>query len=149
MAYDVSMAELTPQARLARRSLLALMMAMVLAGSVAAAWLMERAGRRRVEAGAEVIADLRARGLADEWPQELQIDWYLLRASARRVGWRAIARWRIGNGDLAGTDIMVHLEGFGMEQWVLSPDMTRGRYSSEERFGRETGSTDILLEGGW
>ncbi len=142
------MTEMTQPPRFARRSLLAAIMAVVLVGAVAAAWLMERAGQRRVDAGAKVIADLRSKGLADGWPRELRIDWYLTRVSAKPVGWRALARWRTDDGDLAGTDIMVYPEVFVMEQWVLSPDMSRGEYSSVEQAGRGAGTTDILLEAG-
>ena len=132
-----------------RRSLLALLMAGVLAATVAAAWVLDAAAGRRRRRGAEIVAHIRSRGLEAFWPESTRIDWYLIRGREAPVGWRASARWRSGSGGFAGVALEVYSAGYGREEWALNGDATAGDYAAVSQSRRHGPSaTDIAFADG-
>ena len=121
-----------------RRSLLALMMAIILAGSVAAAWLLQGSAGRRINAGEAVIADIRGKGLSHFMDDVPRTDWYLLNLNDRPVGWKASAVWRTDTEAFAGVGCAASATGASKETWVLSNDARSGNYVAVSEGGSVT-----------
>ncbi|MCK4626960.1 MAG: hypothetical protein KAV00_16730 [Phycisphaerae bacterium] len=134
----------------ARRGLLAVLMLVVLSGSVGIAWMLERRSDKKTEAGAQIIRQIREKGLGNYWPDKLQIDWFLVQAYGETIGWKASARGEIANGKFVGVNMEVlPNRRHSHEIWTLNPDATIGTYHAD--FRAADGSdfkTDIFLKDG-
>ena len=125
-----------------RRSVLAALMMVLLAGSVGAAWWVSASRHFDPQAGVDMLAGIREKGLSAFWSDKRVQDWYLLRTpDGRLVGWRAV--WRTpaqGEYDYAGGTIeqvgtsatpqMVTLE----RSWKLDGSGSAGAYQNVQRF---------------
>ncbi len=134
----------------ARRGLLAVLMLVVLTGSVGIAWMLERRSDRKIEAGAEIIRQIREKGLGNYWSDKLQIDWFLVQAYGETIGWKASARGKIANGKFVGVNMQIlQNRGHSHEIWALNPDATIGIYHADFRTA-DGGDfkTDISLKDG-
>ncbi len=106
----------------------------VLLASVGAAWMIissHRAHwRHAATRGAELIAKIRQKGLAEYWGSKPLEDWYLLRdPQDQPVGWRYASR-ESADGGYAGKFVR-RLQGSKYSDvWQLDPGATTGTYSS-------------------
>lgn len=75
-----------------RRTLLTLVMVAVLGAAAAAAWLLQVSSAGRACAGAEIIRQIRSRGLSHYWDDNPRIDWYLIPSGSAVRGWQAMVR---------------------------------------------------------
>ena len=129
-----------------RRGLLAGLMLVVLVASVGIAWMLERRSDKKTEAGAQIIRQVREKGLGNYWSDKLQIDWFLVQAYGETIGWKASAKGKIANGNFVGVDIeIVPNRSHSHEIWTLNPDATIGNYHAEDSNGYKT---DISLKDG-
>jgi hypothetical protein len=134
----------------ARRGLLAVLMLVVLVGSVGIAWMLERRSDKKTEAGAQIIRHIREKGLGNYWSDKLQIDWFLVQAYGETIGWKASARGKIPNGKFVGVNMEVlPKRSRSHEIWTLNPDATIGTYHAEVNV-TDSGwfKTDISLKDG-
>ncbi len=132
----------------ARRLLLALLLVGVLAAAVAAAWVMDLRARRRVWRAADIMAEIRSRGLGAFWPERAVVEWYLRQDPRGPIGWRATARWATRDGGFAGVDLLIDRSGSGVEQWTLDPSAGRGTYDATAQDETSYSRTQVLLTDG-
>ena len=134
----------------ARRGLLAVLMLVVLTGSVGIAWMLERRSDKKTEAGAQIIRQIREKGLGNYWSDKLQIDWFLVQAYGETIGWKASARGEIANEKFVGVIIeVIPNRSHSHEIWTLNPDATIGTYHAEVLLTDGSGyKTDISLKDG-
>ena len=121
-----------------QRSLLAVVMLVILAGSVGAAWLLVHRG----SAASAVLEEMRSKGLATYWGQQHQTLFYLISDGNRPVGWIVRRQGPAENG-YSGQDI-VGPSG-SSSKWTLSNDATTGQYLSVAYSDRRKIETDTTL----
>ena len=116
-----------------KRSLLALVLAVVLALAVLLAWSVGQGPRARVQAGEAMLADLHQYGLARDWGDALQVEWFMVYhgREADPRGWKVTVRGPAGEGSYAGLSLWTQGGGkYTFEQWSLNADATRGVYAA-------------------
>ena len=135
-----------------RKVPLAALMVAILAASVGVAWLLQVSSARHARAAAEILRQIRARGLSHYWGQDDSIDWYLIYSSSAVQGWQAVIRERTPEGNFRGLSTVVTVDPRTRSQtrktanWILNPDATIGRYEGLVTTGRlEKSRTSILL----
>ncbi len=121
--------------QVSRQSLLSLAMLGVLLASVGAAWMIissHRAHWREAAVrGAELIADIRAKGLGEYWTDHPVEDWYLLRdPQDQPIGWRYASRTP-ATGGYGGRLVNRFQANKYREAWQLDAGAITGTYSSE------------------
>ncbi|MCK4624220.1 MAG: hypothetical protein KAV00_02840 [Phycisphaerae bacterium] len=157
----------------ARRGLLAVLMLAVLLASVSIAWLLERKSTIKAHAGAQIIGEIRAKGLKHYWPEKSQIDWFLIQSNGNTIGWKASVRVKSAarpgsppldklgttlsnaegpksDGNFIGVDVEVVPKQHSLHEiWTLNADATAGTYHADLRSAGGKGfKTDILLNDG-
>ncbi len=134
----------------ARRGLLAVLMLVVLAGSVGIAWVLERQSDKKTDAGAEIIRQIREKGLGNYWSDGLQADWFLVQAYGETIGWKASAWGAFVKGNFVGVTIeVIPNRSRSHEIWMLNPEATIGTYHAEILLTDGSGfKTDISLKDG-
>ena len=115
-----------------RRAALAAVMLLVLLAAGGLAWLLQSTSSRRVRAAAEILAQIRERGLENIWGEDLRINWYLAMKNELVVGWRAVATGRSEDGDFLGVDVSAASGRSNLlcERWRLNADATDGSYQA-------------------
>ncbi len=130
-----------------RQSLLSIAMLGVLLLSIGAAWMIISSHRARwrqsAERGAELMADLRSKGLAEYWTDQTVSDWYLYRdAQDRPAGWRYTKRSPTTEGYGGRTVHWPTKTSRYTELWRLDARATTGTYLSEVT---DMPTTEIVL----
>ena len=132
---------ITAKQSLPRRRLLTLLMVAVLCAAVAAAWLLQVSSAGRARAGAEIIRQIRSRGLSHYWDDNPRIDWYLIPSGSAVRGWQAVVRERAEEGHFHGWKVSFIVNPAGtakrtiVEEWILNADATRGEYQGSVTVG--------------
>lgn len=117
-----------------RRVLLSVLMLAVLAAAIGGAWLLQVGSTQRARAGAEIIRQIRSKGLAHYWDDGPRIDWYLRTDKSQPRGWRATVRQRTAEGNFRGWMVNLRAAPGGaasetiVEAWVLNEAATQGSY---------------------
>ena len=117
-----------------RSPLLAPVLLAILAASVAAAWWATGLHKGQSQRGAEIVAEIRDRGLGHFWP-DASVHWYVIHRGQDRVGWEARSVTPTGGGNYEGLTARVMIraaESSTWEQWALSADARRGVYVAGE-----------------
>jgi len=111
--------------------LIAVVMLGVLVLTVAAAWLLVQTRGAGIDRGANLLADVRERGLSAFWGEQPHEAWFLFTsADGEPLGWRRSLRIRVQDGYL-GEDQAVLTNGTQWrEGWQITDDALVGRYSS-------------------
>lgn len=132
-----------------RRALLALFMLAVLLATLAGAWWFQQRAQRRVQAGSDIVRDIRAQGLGAFWPEALHVDWYLARSGKQEVGWRADVVARIDSDRWSGMQLDVRPKYQAVQNWELNRDATVGIYHGQVGTRQAIASdTSVVLEDG-
>ena len=138
-----------------RRTLLTLVMVAVLGAAAAAAWLLQVSSAGRARAGAEIIRQIRSRGLSHYWDDNPRIDWYLIPSGSAVRGWQAMVRERAEEGRFHGWKVSFIADPAGtvrqtiVEEWILNADATRGEYQGSVTVaGFEKLWTNTVLDDG-
>jgi len=108
--------------------MLAVLMLVLLAGSVGAAWLVARARHYDPQVAVDILADIRAKGLHSFWSDAQVENWYVVYNQAgRRAGWYVDRRRRMPDGTFAGERVRVYQGRLTEESWKLSDDARRSK----------------------
>ncbi len=134
----------------ARRAVMTALMVALLGLTVLGAWALQAPPARRVRAAARMLRKLRPEGHNQDWPEEVRIDWYLVRAGASSVGWTGVVTGRTLDGNCAGIRVEVRPdeEFRSVESWRLNPNATAGSYQAVTQLGRQHLRTRIDLKKG-
>ena len=116
-------------------ALLSVIMLGVLLASVFVAWLLVRHARAHGDAGARVLAEIRARGLDAFWGEQPAVQWYLVRSEEADLGWRVRFRARRVIGGFEGLHVSFDKTPAGgrlqWKTWSLTADATEGTYLAD------------------
>ena len=102
----------------------------VLLASVALAWVFTLGPRQRVTTAKDILADIRANGLAKHWGEGLHTQWGIVYEGGRPDAWQCIVRGRLDSGEYVGMVLNMTGGAFDMEEWRLNADATAGSYGA-------------------
>ncbi|MDY6913688.1 MAG: hypothetical protein SVT52_04435 [Planctomycetota bacterium] len=113
-----------------RRTVRSVVLLGVLLGSVAVAWWLVRSRSGYQHRGADILAQIRSRGLDAFWKEEQAIEWFAIRSDKELIGWRAMARFRRPDKGFEGISIAFTPKGSirSWEHWSLNADATENNY---------------------
>jgi len=109
------------------------LMLVLLAGAVAAAWLVSEARYYDPRAAVDLLADIRRQGLGSYWPDEPSENWYLVYGpQGRAVGWSVERRVGRADGGFAGARIEEYDGVLSIERWQLDDSAATGEYRADQ-----------------
>ena len=134
----------------ARRALMMALMVALLGLTVLGAWGLQVPPARRVRAAAAMLQELRRAGLQQYWPEGVRIEWHLIRAGSKPLGWSGTVTGTTEDGQLASLQVELRpTEGLRLvESRTLDAHATEGRYHGVVEVGRERMETRIALKKG-
>lgn len=117
--------------------MLAGIMCLILVASVGWAWYLVRASGQKTTAAADILKDVRAKGLGSYWPAIREIDFFIVQRGGKDVEWviemrqpaAAAAATLLGEEmDQAGYTGLKWTSRGSEENWWVSADASKGQY---------------------
>ena len=131
-----------------RPMLLTLVLLGVLGLSVGAAWLLTQSRQGPVAAGAEILAQIRQKGLQAYWPNDSTQSFYIQRRGGKPINWSITYRRPQGEA-FEGVELVVGALEI-RSNWQLADNLSAGQYQSRvmNRQHVQQEDTEIVYEGG-
>lgn len=116
-----------------RRVMLTAVMIALLAGSVALAWFVSAARRHDPQVAADILADIRQKGLDAFWGDEPFENWCVIYGpDGKAVGWYVERRLRMEDGNFVGTRVRELGGELSIERWMLDNQARTGKYQGDQ-----------------